>query len=47
MAIACPDLLAVLDLQLGVVGDRVLALHDVLGSHDEAVALADEEALDR
>ena len=32
-----PDLLAVLDEDLGVVGDRVLALDDVLGAHDEEI----------
>ena len=40
------DLLAVLDLELGVVRDRVLALDDVLGTDHEAVVVADEEALD-
>ena len=45
--VAGPDLLAVLDEELGVVGDRVLALDDVLGPDDEAVVALDEEALDR
>ena len=35
--VAGPDLLAVLDQELGVVRDRVLALDDVLGADDEAV----------
>ena len=43
--VARADLLAGLDQQLGVVRDRVLALHDVLGPDDEAVVAADEEAL--
>ena len=42
--VAGPDLLAVLDEELGVVGDRVLALDDVLGPDDEAVVALDEEA---
>ncbi len=46
-AVAGPDLLAVLDEQLGVVGDRVLPFDDVLGPDGEAVVALDEEALDR
>ena len=42
--VAGADLLAVLDQQLGVVRDEVLALDDVLGADDEAVVALDEEA---
>ena len=45
--VARADLLAVLDQQLGVVGDEVLALDDVLGADDEAVRPGREEAHDR
>ena len=45
--VAGPDLLAALDLQLGVVRDDVLALDDVLGPDDDRVAVLDEEAVDR
>ena len=44
--VAGADLLAVLDLELRVVRDRVLALDDVLGADHETVVVADEEALD-
>ena len=47
IGVAGADLLAVLDEQLGVVRDRVLALDDVLGPDDEAVVALDEEARDR
>ena len=45
--VAGADLRAVLDHELGVVGDGVLALDGVLGPDDEVVAFADEEALGR
>ena len=45
--VARPDLRAVVDEDLGVVGDEVLALDDVLGADDEAVLRLDEEAGDR
>ena len=45
--VARPDLRAVVDEDLGVVGDEVLALDDVLGPDDEAVVALDEEARDR
>ena len=44
--VAGADLLAVLDQELGVVRDDVLALDDVLGADDEAPLVLDEEALD-
>ena len=43
--VAGADLLAVLDEELRVVRDRVLALDDVLGPDGEVVALADEDPL--
>src|SRR4029079_2286848 len=45
--IARADLRAVLDEELLVVGDRVLALDDVLGPDGQAVGALDEDALDR
>ena len=45
--VAGADLLAVLDEELGVVRDRVLALDDVLGPDGEPVVALHEEALDR
>ena len=45
--VAGADLLAVLDHDLGVVRDGVLALDDVLGADEQLVAGADQEALGR
>ena len=45
--VAGADLRAVVDQDLGVVRDEVLALDDVLGADDEPVVALDEEAGDR
>ena len=47
IGVAGADLGAVLDHELGVVRDGVLALDRVLGADDDVVAFADEEALGR